>query len=127
MGDPSARRRPSQICRGCGFVGSITQAAGQNKRALGPDKGWGLSGFASGGCGAYLGASNRSDFMSAAEQLEDGQGGPPPHRDPLMEAEAVIEELEQSPAKGGAKLRPLLALAPYVMRYRGRAFLAFIS
>jgi ATP-binding cassette subfamily B protein len=44
-----------------------------------------------------------------------------------MEAEAVIEELEQSPAKGGAKLRPLLALAPYVMRYRGRAFLAFIA
>ncbi len=44
-----------------------------------------------------------------------------------MEAEAAIEELERSPAKGGAKLRPLLALAPYVMRYRGRAFLAFIA
>jgi len=44
-----------------------------------------------------------------------------------MEAEAVIEELEQSPAKGGARLRPLLALAPYVMRYRGRALLAFIA
>jgi ATP-binding cassette subfamily B protein len=65
--------------------------------------------------------------MSAAEQLGDGRGGPPPHRDPLMEAEAAIEELERSPAKGGAKLRPLLALAPYVMRYRGRAFLAFIA
>jgi ATP-binding cassette, subfamily B, bacterial len=67
------------------------------------------------------------DVMSAAEQLGDGRGGPPPHRDPLMEAEAAIEELERSPAKGGAKLRPLLALAPYVMRYRGRAFLAFIA
>jgi len=65
--------------------------------------------------------------MSAAEQLEGGRGRPPPRRDPLMEAEAVIEELEQSPAKGGARLRPLLALAPYVMRYRGRALLAFIA
>jgi ATP-binding cassette subfamily B protein len=65
--------------------------------------------------------------MSAAEQLEGGRGRPSPRRDPLMEAEAVIEELEQSPAKGGARLRPLLALAPYVMRYRGRAFLAFIA
>jgi ATP-binding cassette, subfamily B, bacterial len=65
--------------------------------------------------------------MSAAEQLEGGRGRPPPRRDPLMEAEAVIEELEQSPARGGAKLRPLLALAPYVMRYRGRVLLAFIA
>jgi ATP-binding cassette subfamily B protein len=45
-----------------------------------------------------------------------------------MEAEAVIDaQLEQSSARGGARLRPLLALAPYMMRYRGRAFLAFIS
>ena len=36
-------------------------------------------------------------------------------------------QLTQSPAKTGAKLRPLLALAPYVARYRGRALLAFIS
>ncbi|MET0720670.1 MAG: ABC transporter ATP-binding protein/permease, partial [Tardiphaga sp.] len=32
-----------------------------------------------------------------------------------------------SPAKTGARLQPLLALAPYVARYRGRAALAFIS
>ena len=45
-----------------------------------------------------------------------------------MAAEAVIEaQLEQSPAAGRARLRPLLALAPYVARYRGRAFLAFIA
>jgi len=44
-----------------------------------------------------------------------------------MEAEAVIEGLEQSPAKGSARLRPLLALTPYVMRYRGRVLLAFIA
>src|SRR3954454_6806814 len=66
--------------------------------------------------------------MSAAEQLEDASGGPPPRRDALLEEEAFIEsQLTQSPAKTGAKLRPLLALAPYVMRYRGRALLAFIS
>jgi ATP-binding cassette subfamily B protein len=66
--------------------------------------------------------------MSAAEQLEDASGGPPPRRDALLEEEAFIEsQLTQSPAKTGAKLRPLLALTPYVMRYRGRALLAFIS
>jgi ATP-binding cassette subfamily B protein len=66
--------------------------------------------------------------MSAAEQIEDGSGGTPPRRDALLEEEAFIEaQLTQSPAKTGAKLRPLLALAPYVARYRGRAMLAFIS
>jgi ATP-binding cassette subfamily B protein len=66
--------------------------------------------------------------MSAAEQLEDPRGGPPPRRDALLEEEAFIEaQLTQSPAKTRAKLRPLLALAPYIARYRGRALLAFIS
>src|SRR3954468_11058806 len=65
--------------------------------------------------------------MSAAEQLEDVGGARPP-RDALLEEEAFIEaRLTEPPAKTGAKLRPLLALAPYVARYRGRAFLAFIS
>jgi ATP-binding cassette subfamily B protein len=65
--------------------------------------------------------------MSAAEQLED-IGGSAPRRDALLEEEAFIEaQLTQSPAKTGAKLRPLLALAPYVARYRGRALLAFVS
>ena len=65
--------------------------------------------------------------MSAAEQLEDVKTAPP-RRDALLEEEAFIEsQLTQSPAKTGAKLRPLLALAPYVARYRGRAALAFIS
>ena len=51
-----------------------------------------------------------------------------PRRDALLEEEAFIEaQLTQSPAKTRAKLRPLLALAPYVARYRGRAVLAFIS
>ena len=65
--------------------------------------------------------------MSAAEQLEDVKSAPP-RRDALLEEEAFIEaQLTQSPAKTGAKLRPLLALAPYVARYRGRAALAFVS
>jgi ATP-binding cassette, subfamily B, bacterial len=65
--------------------------------------------------------------MSAAEQLEDVKTAPP-QRDALLEEEAFIEaQLTQSPAKTSAKLRPLLALAPYVARYRGRAALAFIS
>ena len=65
--------------------------------------------------------------MSAAEQLDDVGGAKPP-RDTLLEEEAFIEAtLTQPPAKTRAKLRPLLALAPYVARYRGKAFLAFIS
>jgi ATP-binding cassette subfamily B protein len=66
--------------------------------------------------------------MSAAEQLEDVSGPKPPRRDALLEEEAFIEaRLTESPARTGARLRPLLALAPYVARYRGRAFLAFVS
>jgi ATP-binding cassette, subfamily B, bacterial len=66
--------------------------------------------------------------MSAAEQLEDQRSGAPPRRDVLLEEEAFLEtQLTQSPASTGARLRPLLALAPYVARYRGRALLAFVS
>ena len=64
--------------------------------------------------------------MSAAEQLEDPRGVPPQPRDALLEEEAFIEAQLQ-PAQSRAKLRPLLALAPYVARYRGRAALAFVS
>src|SRR5438128_4557630 len=64
--------------------------------------------------------------MSAVEQIEAPRGTPP--RDTLLDEEAFIEsQLTQSPANTGAKLRPLLALAPYIVRYRGRALLAFIS
>src|SRR3954470_10656037 len=64
--------------------------------------------------------------MSAVEQIEAPRGTPP--RDTLLDEEAFIEsQLTQSPADTSAKLRPLLALAPYVMRYRGRALLAFVS
>ena len=66
--------------------------------------------------------------MSTAEQLEDPRGGVPMRRDALIEQEAFIEtQLTEPPAKTRARLRPLIALAPYVARYRGRAILAFVS
>ncbi|MGQ0684810.1 ABC transporter transmembrane domain-containing protein [Bradyrhizobium sp.] len=64
--------------------------------------------------------------MSAAEQLAEERGRAPKPRDALMEAEAGIEQLAEKPVRR-ARLRPLLALAPYMGRYRGRAFLAFIA
>ena len=66
--------------------------------------------------------------MSAAEQIDDGRATKAAApRDALMEAEAVIEQqLADKPVRR-AKLRPLWALAPYMARYRGRAFLAFIA
>ncbi|MFO1111208.1 MAG: ABC transporter transmembrane domain-containing protein [Bradyrhizobium sp.] len=63
--------------------------------------------------------------MSVAEQLEDGRAKAEAPRDALMEAEAVIDAAE-APVRR-EKLRPLLELAPYVARYRGRAILAFIA
>src|SRR4051795_6493080 len=69
-----------------------------------------------------------SGTMSAAEQLEDARanaGGLPGN----LAAEPLPIEtlLTQTPGTGRAKLRPLLALAPYVARYRGRALLAFFA
>jgi ATP-binding cassette, subfamily B, bacterial len=65
--------------------------------------------------------------MSVAEQIEPPRGGPQPPRDALLEEEAFIESQLTEPAKSRARLRPLLALAPYVARYKGRAFLALIA
>jgi ATP-binding cassette subfamily B protein len=66
--------------------------------------------------------------MSAAEQLEDARVSKArlPEQ-PRAEPSPIEARLTQTPAAGRAKLRPLLALAPYVARYRGRAFLAFIA
>ena len=55
--------------------------------------------------------------MSAVERLETG----------AAEASPIEADLIEAPAKSRARLRPLLALAPYVSRYRGRAALAFIA
>src|SRR5689334_17107843 len=64
--------------------------------------------------------------MSAVEQVEAPRGAPP--RDTLLDEEAFIEsQRTQSPAETVAQPRPLLPLAPYVARYRGRAPLAFVS
>jgi ATP-binding cassette subfamily B protein len=65
--------------------------------------------------------------MSAAEQLDDARANKAGLPEPRAEPSPVEAQLTQPPATGRAKLRPLLALAPYVARYRGRAFLAFIA
>jgi ATP-binding cassette, subfamily B, bacterial len=66
--------------------------------------------------------------MSAVEPLEDRHGGAPLRAGAeAAEASSIEAQLTQSAASGRARLRPLLALVPYVARYRGRAVLAFIA
>ena len=66
--------------------------------------------------------------MSAAEHVEDGRGETPARHDSaLSEVPAIEAVLTEQAAKSGARLRPLLELAPYVARYRARAILALIS
>ena len=67
--------------------------------------------------------------MSAAERLDDLNGGTPPLPDsgPEEAIETALTQSPQSPAKSSARLRPLLALAPYIARYRWRAILALVS
>jgi ATP-binding cassette, subfamily B, bacterial len=64
--------------------------------------------------------------MSAVERLDDLNGGTPPLPD-SGPADAIDTALTESPAKRSARLRPLLALAPYIARYRWRAILALVS
>jgi ATP-binding cassette, subfamily B, bacterial len=66
-----------------------------------------------------------ADVMSAVERLdEEGSGTPRP--DPIASA-AAAGEVVIAPSKGRARLRPLVALWPYVRRYRGRVILALIA
>jgi ATP-binding cassette subfamily B protein len=66
--------------------------------------------------------------MSAVERLEQRHGEAPPRLGGEPAGISSIEmPLTQPKAKSRAKLRPLLALAPYVARYRGRALLALIA
>jgi ATP-binding cassette subfamily B protein len=67
--------------------------------------------------------------MSVVERLEQPQQQTRPEQDPVVNAVAAAEALtgEATPARSGARLRPLLALAPYVARYRGRAALALVA
>jgi ATP-binding cassette subfamily B protein len=66
--------------------------------------------------------------MSVVEPLQDRHGGTPLRAgaEPA-EVSSIEAQLTQSAVSGSARLRPLLALAPYVGRYRGRAVLAFIA
>jgi ATP-binding cassette, subfamily B, bacterial len=65
--------------------------------------------------------------MSAVERLEAGGGETPPRGDVAPGASPAAVPLALAPGKGSARLRPLLELAPYVARYRGRAILALIA
>ena len=66
--------------------------------------------------------------MSAVERLEGaGNETPPPRDTEPAEAPSIEAQPTQAPAVRAARLRPLLELAPYVARYRGRAILALIS
>jgi ATP-binding cassette subfamily B protein len=80
--------------------------------------------------------------MNAVERLEIAQGTTPPDQlDPAIAelhaaepfpagavlVEPSLADVVIDPPPGRAKLRPLMALAPYVMRYRGRVVMALIS
>jgi ATP-binding cassette, subfamily B, bacterial len=66
--------------------------------------------------------------MSAVGPLEGRHGGAPLGADAEpVQATSIEAQLTRSAASGRARLRPLLALVPYVARYRGRAVLAFIA
>jgi ATP-binding cassette subfamily B protein len=72
--------------------------------------------------------------MSAVERLEDRRDETALPRElsaaetsPAETSSAIEAALAVAPDKRSARLRPLLALAPYIARYRGRAALAFVS
>ena len=127
MAVPSAPAPVFKVAVGTDLGRSLTQQASQNKPSISPDRRllriclwWrrGLSGKAE---------AIGPDLMSAVERLEDRRGEMPPRRDVEPVEASSIEAQLTSPAKGGTRLRPLLALAPYVARYRGRASLALIA
>jgi len=73
--------------------------------------------------------------MSVVERVEDPALASAPPRETSTGKRASAsgsgpsQETPEAPAKKsqGAKLRPLLALAPYVMRYRGQAMFALVA
>ncbi|MGM4896275.1 ABC transporter ATP-binding protein/permease [Tardiphaga sp. 839_C3_N1_4] len=68
--------------------------------------------------------------MSAVERLEIPRAAKPPlpEPDPVLTEPSLADAVVDPPVQPSrAKLRPLLALAPYVARYRGRALLALVS
>jgi ATP-binding cassette subfamily B protein len=69
------------------------------------------------------------EIMSAVERLDVPRGPNPlaPQPEPVLPEPSLVDAVVDVPAPSRAKLKPLLALAPYVGRYRGRAVLALIS
>jgi ATP-binding cassette, subfamily B, bacterial len=66
--------------------------------------------------------------MSAVERLEDRRDPAMPSGEGPPEAALPLDAaLNPASKERAARLRPLLALSPYVLRYRGRVTLAFIS
>ncbi|WP_371424327.1 ABC transporter ATP-binding protein/permease [Tardiphaga sp.] len=68
--------------------------------------------------------------MSAVERLETLRAAKPPlpQLDSVLPEPSLADTVVKIPVQPSrAKLRPLLALAPYVARYRGRALLALVS
>ncbi|WP_315783509.1 MULTISPECIES: ABC transporter ATP-binding protein/permease [unclassified Bradyrhizobium] len=66
--------------------------------------------------------------MSAVERLDERQSAAPLAQEAVEDAVAAVEALTEPAAPvRRSKLRPLLALAPYIMRYRFRAVLALIA
>ncbi|MES2028834.1 MAG: ABC transporter ATP-binding protein/permease [Pseudomonadota bacterium] len=68
--------------------------------------------------------------MSAVERLETLRAAKPPlpQLDSVLPEPSLADTVVKTPVQPSrAKLRPLLALAPYVARYRGRALLALVS
>ncbi|MGY3581693.1 ATP-binding cassette subfamily B protein [Bradyrhizobium sp. USDA 4341] len=63
--------------------------------------------------------------MSAVERLETGRGGVAPQPGGTVAEPFGIDA--QTSKTGRSKLRPLMALSPYMARYRGRAILALIA
>jgi ATP-binding cassette subfamily B protein len=65
--------------------------------------------------------------MSAVERLEDRRDRATASGDAQASAAPALDAALNAPSERSARLRPLLALAPYVARYRGRVGLAFVS
>ena len=67
--------------------------------------------------------------MSTLGNIDSGGRGGQPGRvaSSLQTGEPIVAaEVAEATARG-AKLRPLLALVPYIARYRGRALLALVA
>lgn len=77
--------------------------------------------------------------MNAVERLEIARETTPPiaqpepvtsepaNLEPVLAEPSLADAVVEPPAPSRARLRPLMALAPYVMRYRGRVVMALIS